>query len=87
MHLQSIFFVLRDENCISFYTEFISMAASGFRNNTNRSSMSKYVHSTLQCNVVLDRLEQSTIDQIMQNSPEDDDKIIATMVRIFYLIK
>ncbi len=77
--------MLRNENRISFYTDFISMATSMFRNSTSR--MSKYVHSILQCNVVLDRLEQSTIDQIMQNSPEDDDNIISTIVRIFYLKK
>jgi len=60
-------------------TEFISMAASTLRNNTSNTSTSKYVNSILRCNVVLDRLEQSTIDQIMQNSIEDDDKIITTI--------
>jgi hypothetical protein len=58
------------------------MAANTFRNNTSKISMSKSVNSILRCNVVLDRLEQSAIDQIMQNSIEDNDKIMTTIVRI-----
>ncbi|CAF1065454.1 unnamed protein product [Adineta ricciae] len=51
--------------------EFVTMAATTFRNNTRRTPMAKYIHSTIQCSVILDRLEQSTIDQIMQNSTDD----------------
>ncbi len=63
------------------------MAANTFRNNTSKISMSKSVNSILRCNVVLDRLEQSAIDQIMQNSIEDNDKITTTIVRIFLFKK
>jgi hypothetical protein len=59
------------------------MATNTFRNNTRRTPMAKYIHSTIQCNVVLDRLDQSTIDQIMQNSHEDNQKKIAKTVSIF----
>ncbi len=69
----------------SFCTEFISTAANTLRNHRSKTSVGKYVHSILQCHVILDRLEQSTIDQIMQNSAEDDDKCISISVRIFYL--
>ncbi|UJR21993.1 hypothetical protein I4U23_025061 [Adineta vaga] len=51
--------------------EFVTMAANTFRNDTRRTPMAKYIHSTIQCSVILDRLEQSTIDQIMQNSTDD----------------
>ncbi|CAF4279482.1 unnamed protein product [Adineta steineri] len=54
------------------------MATNTFRNNTKRTPMAKYIHSTIQCSVVLDRLEQSTINQIMQNSAEDNQINIAT---------
>ncbi|CAF3046013.1 unnamed protein product [Rotaria sp. Silwood2] len=47
------------------------------RNNTSKFSMSNHVNSSLQCHVVLDRLEQSTIDEIIQNLTEDNDKNIA----------
>jgi len=63
------------------------MAVSTFRNNTNRTSMSKCVQSILRCHVLIDRLEQSTIDQIMENSTEDNDKIIETTVRIFFYLR
>ncbi|CAF1056884.1 unnamed protein product [Rotaria sordida] len=58
-------------------SEFITMATNTFRNNTRRTPMGQYIHSTLQCHVVLDRLEQSTIDQIMKNSIEDNQTNIA----------
>ncbi len=61
------------------------MAANTFRNNTSKTVMTNYVQSILQCNVVLDRLEQSEIDQIMQNSVEDDNKFVSTTVRIFFI--
>ncbi|CAF3649560.1 unnamed protein product [Rotaria sp. Silwood1] len=53
------------------------MTPKNSRNNTSKPSMSKYVNSILQCHVVLDRLEQSTIDEIIQNSTENNNKIIA----------
>ncbi len=59
------------------------MATNTFRNNTRRTPMAKYINSTIQCQVVLDRLDQSTIDQIMENSIEDNQKRIATTVCIF----
>ncbi|CAF3675322.1 unnamed protein product [Adineta steineri] len=59
-------------------TQFITMATNTFRNNTKRTPMAKYIHSTIQCSVVLDRLEQSTINQIMQNSAEDNPINIVT---------
>lgn len=63
------------------------MTSKTTRNSTSRISTSKYVRSILQCHVVLDRLEQSTIEQIMQNSIDDDDKTISTVVRIIHLNK
>jgi hypothetical protein len=60
------------------------MAANTLRNNTTKTPMAKYIHSTIQCHVNLDRLEQSTIDQIMQNSVEDDQKRIAIIVSILF---
>jgi hypothetical protein len=60
------------------------MATNTFCNNTRRTPMAKYIHSTIQCRVVLDRLEQSTINQIMQNSIENDQTDIATTVCIPY---
>jgi hypothetical protein len=54
-------------------------------NNSIKIPTIEYVHSVLNCHVVLDRLEQSTIDQIMQNSIDDDDSSITSIVRIFYL--
>jgi hypothetical protein len=59
------------------------MADNTVCNTASESSMGKYVHSVLQCHVVLDRLEQSAIDQIMQNTTENDDENIVTIVRIF----
>jgi hypothetical protein len=82
--LPLIFFILRNESRIFFSTELISMAANTFRNKT---AMSKYIQSILQCNVVLDRLEQSTIDQLMQISTEDNDKCTSITVRIYFLLK
>ncbi len=48
------------------------MAANTLRNNSKRTPMAKYINSTIQCQVVLDRLEQSTINQIMENSNNDN---------------
>jgi hypothetical protein len=62
------------------------MATNTFRNNTRRTPMAKYIHSTIQCHVVLDRLEQSAINQIMQNSIENDQTDITTTVCIPYRI-
>ena len=59
------------------------MAANTFRNNTRRTPMSQYIHSTLQCNVVVDRLEQSAIDQMMGKSIENNQTSIAMTVCIF----
>ncbi|CAF2612784.1 unnamed protein product [Rotaria sp. Silwood2] len=59
-------------------SEFITMATNTFRNNTRRTPMGQYIHSTLQCHVVLDRLEQSTIDQIMKNSIADNQTNIVS---------
>ncbi|CAF4735913.1 unnamed protein product, partial [Rotaria magnacalcarata] len=53
------------------------MASNTFRNNARRTPMSQYIHSTLQCNVVVDRLEQSAIDQIMKKSTENNQASIA----------
>lgn len=61
------------------------MAANAFRNNTSRTPTSKYIHSTIKCHVVLDRLERSTIDQIMKNAIEDDQKTIAKTVRFLFV--
>jgi hypothetical protein len=60
------------------------MAANTYRNHRSKTSVGKYVNSILQCHVILDRLDQSAIDQIMQNSTEDDHKCTAILVRIFY---
>jgi hypothetical protein len=79
--LSLISLMFRSENRIFFYTELINMAASTFRNKT---TMNKYIQSILQCNVILDRLKQSEIDQIMQTSPEDDDKCTSIPVRICF---
>ncbi|CAF3432328.1 unnamed protein product [Rotaria socialis] len=62
--------------------EFISMASNAFRNNTRRTPMSQYIHSTLQCNVVVDRLEQSAIDQIMKKSIENNQTSIAMTSKV-----
>jgi hypothetical protein len=59
------------------------MAANTFCNNTRKTPMAKYIHSTIQCRVVLDRLDQANIDQIMENSIEDNQRKIATTVCIF----
>jgi hypothetical protein len=69
---------------LSFSAEFITMAANTLNNNTRRTPMAKYIHSTIQCHVVLDRLEQSAIDQIMQNSLENDQTKLAQIVCIFF---
>lgn len=58
-------------NRCSFSTEFINMAMNTFRNKTRSTPMTKYIHSTIQCQVVLDRLDQTTIDQIMRASTTD----------------
>lgn len=63
------------------------MAASAYRPSTGKTVMNKYVQSALQCNVVLDRLEQSSIDQIMRNSTANDDECTYSSVRIFCLRK
>ncbi|CAF0912202.1 unnamed protein product [Adineta steineri] len=60
-------------------TEFISLATNTLRHNTSKISIYNPVHSALQCHVVLDRLGQSTIDQIMQSSSEDDNASIASV--------
>ena len=52
------------------------MATNTFRNNTRRTPMAKYIYSTIQCQVVLDRLDQSTIDQIIANSSTDNSSIV-----------
>ncbi|CAF2092558.1 unnamed protein product [Rotaria magnacalcarata] len=51
-----------------------NMTPKTSRNIPSRKSITKYVNSILQCHVVLDRLEQTAIDQIMQNSTEDDER-------------
>lgn len=61
------------------------MAANTFRNNTRKTPMSKYIHSTIGCRVVLDRLEKSTIDQIIKNSFEDNQTNITPIVCILFL--
>jgi hypothetical protein len=58
------------------------MATNTFRNNTRRTPMAKYINSTIQCQVVLDRLDQSTIDQIMANSNADNQTKLVTIVCI-----
>lgn len=66
------------------------MAASACRPSTSKIVINKYVRSALQCNVVLDRLEQSSIDQIMRNSTgndDDDDECTSISVRIVSLRK
>lgn len=74
------------DRILSFSTEFITMATNTFRNNTRRTPMAKYIHSTIQCQVVLDRLDQSTIDQIMANSTTDNQTQIALIVSILLLL-
>lgn len=64
------------------------MAASACRPNSSKIVINKYVQSALRCNVILDRLEQSAIDQIMQNANANDDdnnENVSSSVRIFYL--
>ena len=66
------------------------MAASACRPSTSKIVINKYVQSALQCNVVLDRLEQSSIDEIMRNSTANDDdnnECTSRSVRIFCLRK
>ena len=82
----SHFYEIVFKQALSFSTEFTSMAANTFRNKTRRTPMAKYIYSTTQCHVALDRLEQSTIDQIMQNSVKDNQKNITTMVCILLTI-
>jgi hypothetical protein len=60
------------------------MVANTCRNNTRKTPMAKYINSTIQCHVALDRLDQSVIDQIMKNSLEDKQTKIATMVCILF---
>lgn len=50
------------------------------RTNTSRTSISKYVNSIIQCQVVLDRLEQTTINELMQNSTEDEEDIVLIVI-------
>ena len=64
-------------------TEFVNMATSAYRPSTSKIVINKYVQSALRCNVVLDRLEQSEIDRIMQNATANDDENISSSVRIF----
>ncbi|CAF3270677.1 unnamed protein product [Rotaria socialis] len=51
-----------------------NMTPKTSRNIPSRNSITKYVNSILQCHVVLDRLEQTAINQIMRNSTEDDKR-------------
>lgn len=55
------------------------MAANTFRNSTRKTPMAKYINSTIQCNVVLDRLDQIAIDQIMQNANEDNQNKVSSI--------
>lgn len=55
----------------SLCSEFVKMAANTFRNSNRRTPMAAYIRSTIHCSVLLDRLEQSAIDQMMQNSTEE----------------
>ena len=60
------------------------MAANTLRNHAKRTPMGKYINSTIQCHVVLDRLEQSAIDQIMKDSNKDDETSLTTIVCICF---
>lgn len=51
------------------------MATTVFRKNACQTTKSKYVRSVLECNVILDRLDQSVIDQIMLNTPDENNQI------------
>lgn len=63
------------------------MAVNTFRNKTRSTPMAKYIHSTIQCQVALDRLDQATIDQIMDTSTSDiSTKAIAIVRRSIYLL-
>lgn len=45
------------------------MAANTFRNQSQRTPMAKYIHSTIQCQVVVDRLDQTMLGKLMGTSP------------------
>ena len=47
------------------------MAVNTFRNKTRSTPMARYIHSTIQCQVALDRLDQAAIDQIIEASTTD----------------
>lgn len=57
------------------------MAAYALRYPASKMSNYHPVHSALRCYVVLDRLKQSTIDQIMQSSSEDACVTVGSLVR------
>ena len=57
-----------------FYLALINAAGeTAIATNTSSNSKNEYVHSILQCHVALDRLEQSTINQLIQNSLDNND--------------
>lgn len=55
--------------------DLINMATTALRKSTCQISKNKHMRSILECNVILDRLEQSAIDQIMQNTYDEDNQI------------
>lgn len=64
-------------------TDLISMATSTFRKGTCQISKNKQIRSILDCNVILDRLEQSTINQIMQNAHDETIQMQTKVCIIF----
>lgn len=44
------------------------MAANTFRNQTQKTPTAKYIHSTIQCRVAVDRLDLTMIDKLLTDS-------------------
>ena len=64
---------------LPFCTDFTNMSVDTIRYKCNKMSIMAPTHPAFNCRVVLDRLEQSTIEQIMNNS-------LATAVRSFIFL-
>jgi hypothetical protein len=62
----------------------INQAADAIADVTGEHSMNQYVHSILQCHVALDRMDQSAIDQLMQDSADSrGERVKPTVCFVF----
>ena len=65
---------------LSLFAALINLATDAIVDLAGHHSTDQYVHSILQCHVALDRMEQSAIDQLMQDPADAHSERINTTV-------